>query len=141
MAGWHQTIIVGNVGRVDDPGLRYTQSGIAVFGFSVAVTEKWNDKDKGKQEKTTWYKVTAWRGLAETMAQFIEVGKQVMIVGNVSADAYMNKNGEAAASLNLTAKDIQLLGSKGDGSSNNNTTRQQSFDDGPPPRRSEDIPF
>lgn len=34
MAGYQQTIIVGNVGR--DPELRYTQSGTAVCDFSVA---------------------------------------------------------------------------------------------------------
>ena len=36
MAGYEQTIIVGNVGR--DPELRQTQSGASVTGFSVAVT-------------------------------------------------------------------------------------------------------
>ena len=42
MAGWHQTIVIGNVGR--DPELRYTQSGAAVCSFSVAVTERWTDR-------------------------------------------------------------------------------------------------
>ena len=34
---WHQTIIVGNLGR--DPELRYMQNGRAVCNFSVAVSE------------------------------------------------------------------------------------------------------
>lgn len=118
MAGWHQTIIVGNVGRLDEGGLKYTGSGTAVLGFSVAVTERYTSNGE-RQEKTTWYRVTCWRQLAETMAQFIEVGKQVMIVGNVEADAYMNNAGEPAASLKLTARDVQLLGSRGDGESAN----------------------
>ncbi len=152
MAGWHQTIIVGNVGRVDDPGLRYTQSGAAVLSFSVAVTERWNDRQSNqRQEKTTWYRVTCWRQLAETMAQFIEVGKQVMVVGNVEADAYMNKNNEPAASLTLTARDIQLLGSRGEsgggGGGNYSGNRGGGGGDGyeddfsPPPRQVDDIPF
>ena len=113
MAGWHQTIIVGNVGRIYNDGLKYTQSGTAVLSFSVAVTERWTDRQSNqRQEKTTWYRVTCWQQLAETMAQFIEVGKQVMVVGNVEADAYMNKDNEPAASLKLTARDVQLLGSR-----------------------------
>ena len=35
---WHQTIIVGNLGR--DPEMRYTQDGTAVCSFSVAVSER-----------------------------------------------------------------------------------------------------
>lgn len=113
MAGWQQTIIVGNVGRVDDP--RTTQSGTAVFSFSVAVTERWNDKQSNqRQEKTTWYRVTCWRQLAETMAQYVSVGTQVMVIGSVEADAYMNKDNEPTASLKLTAREVQLLGSRGE---------------------------
>ncbi|MCA9397247.1 single-stranded DNA-binding protein [candidate division WWE3 bacterium] len=142
MAGWHQTIIVGNVGRIDDPGLRYTQSGIAVMSFSVAVTEKWG-KGNERQEKTTWYKVSMWRGLAEALAQYITVGTQVMVVGNVETDAYMNNNNQPAASLKLTARDIQLLGTKGGNGNSGGGNRQESDNDfgPPPPYESDDIPF
>lgn len=43
MAGWQQTIIVGNVGR--DPEMRFLQSGPAVASFTVAVTRRWNDRE------------------------------------------------------------------------------------------------
>ncbi len=122
MAGWHQTIIIGNVGRIDgldesaeNTGLRYTQGGAAVFNFSVAVTERWNDRQSNeRREKTTWYKVTLWNQQAENLSRYIEVGKQVMVTGNVEAEGYMNRNGEPAASIKLTARDVQLLGNRGD---------------------------
>jgi hypothetical protein len=37
MAGYQYTIIIGNVGR--EPEMRYTQSGVAVCDFSVAVRD------------------------------------------------------------------------------------------------------
>ena len=43
MAGYQYTIIIGNVGR--DPELRYTQSGVAVCDFSVAVSRRWTDRN------------------------------------------------------------------------------------------------
>ena len=53
---WHQTIIVGNLGR--DPELRYLQSGTAVCNLNVAVSESWSDRQSGeRREKTTWYRV------------------------------------------------------------------------------------
>ena len=111
---WHQTVVVGNLGG--DPELRYLQSGQAVCNFNVAVSERWRDRQSGEQrEKTTWYRVAVWGGQAETCNTYLSRGRQVMIVGNVSADAYMNNNGEPAASLNLTARDVRFLGGRGDG--------------------------
>lgn len=111
MSGWSQTIIVGNVGR--DVNLRYTQGGIPVADFSVAVTRKFGSGDD-RQEKTTWYKVTCWRQLAEIASQYVKKGMQVMVVGTVDVSAYLNKEGAAAASLELTADTLQMLGGRGE---------------------------
>jgi len=113
MAGYQQTIIVGNVGR--DPELRYTQSGVAVCDFSVAVSRKWTDKNTNEaREKTIWFRVTAWRALAETCNEFVRKGMQVMVTGEVDASAYVGQDGEARASLDLTAQNVQFLGSRED---------------------------
>ena len=111
---WHQTIIVGNLGG--DPELRYMQNGRAVCNFSVAVSEKWRDRQSQEQrEKTTWYRVAVWGGQAETCNTYLAKGRQVMVTGNVSARGYMNNNGEAAASLDLTARDVRFLGGRDGG--------------------------
>ena len=38
-----------------------------------------------------------------------------MVIGNVAARGYINNNGEAAASLDLTAREVRFLGGRGDG--------------------------
>ncbi|GAB4337352.1 MAG: hypothetical protein Kow00117_19470 [Phototrophicales bacterium] len=140
MAGWHQTIIVGNVGR--DPELRYTPSGTPVCSFSVAVSEKWNDRQSNEQrEKTTWYRVTCWRQLAETANRFVHKGMQIMVVGTVEANAYMNNAGEAAASLDLTARDVRFLGSRDSQAGDTAGGYNQDDEYGPPPTDMNDIPF
>ncbi|MCK6580386.1 MAG: single-stranded DNA-binding protein [Anaerolineae bacterium] len=113
MAGWSQTIIVGNVGG--DPEMRYLQSGVGVCSFSVAVTRRWTDRNANEQrEKTTWYRVSCWRNLAETANNLIHKGTQIMVVGNVEARAYLDKSGQPAATIELTADNFQLLGSRAD---------------------------
>ncbi|NDJ75597.1 MAG: single-stranded DNA-binding protein [Chloroflexi bacterium] len=130
MAGYQYTIIVGNVGR--DPELRYTQSGVAVCDFSVAVSRRWTDRNTNEQrEETTWFKISAWRGLGETCNQYVHKGMQIMVTGRVSADAYLGQDGQPRASLNLTALDVQFLGRRGE--------RMDVQDDYP--TEPEDLPF
>jgi len=129
MAGWEQTVILGFVGR--SPELRYTQSGVAVCSFSVAVTSSWT-KDGEKQSKTNWYSVSCWRQLAEVCNQYVHKGMQVMVVGTVEARGYTNNNGEPSASLELTARDIQFLGNRADSGDNQGDE---------PPQNKNSIPF
>lgn len=111
---WHQTIIVGNLGR--DPELRYLQSGTAVCNLNVAVSESWRDRQTGeRREKTTWYRVAVWGAQAETCNTYLEKGRKVLVTGEVSARAYINNSGEAAASLELRARDVRFLSGRGEG--------------------------
>ena len=93
MAGYQYTIIIGNVGR--DPELRYTQNGVAVCDFRVAVNRTWNDLNTNeRREQTTWFRVTAWRALAETVNQYVHKGMQIMVAGTVDASAYLAQDGQ-----------------------------------------------
>jgi len=137
---WHQTIIVGNLGR--DPELRYLQSGTAVCNMNVAVSERWNDRQGERQEKTTWYRVAVWGAQAETCNQYLSRGRQVLVTGTVSARGYINKDGEAAASLELRARDVRFLGSRQDGDGQTAAPRRERYDDfAPPPSDVGEIPF
>ena len=125
MAGYENVTIIGNVGR--DPELKYLQSGIPVCSFSVAVNKKWKDKNDEQKEKTTWFKVTAWRQLAEVCNQYVHKGMQVMAVGTVEASAYIGKDGQPAASLELTADKVIFLGGGRDENSGDRSETHESW--------------
>lgn len=138
MASWHQTIVIGNVGK--DAVLRHTQSNIAVAGFSVAATEQWKDsKTNEKMEKTTWYNVSCWRGLADVVAERVKKGMQVFVVGTIEARAYKTSAGEPAASLELTAQRVIFLGKREDGSVYQEDMTPPNDEDAP--NNMSDIPF
>jgi single-strand DNA-binding protein len=135
---WHQTIIVGNLGN--DPELRYLDNGRAVCSFNVAVNERWKDRNTNEQrEKTTWYRVSAWGPLGETAGKFLSKGRQVMVIGTVEARAYTNNAGEAAASLDLTARDVRFLSDGGGGASGSQGGYEEDFS--APSGDVNDIPF
>lgn len=105
---YQSTTIVGHLGG--DPSMRYTSSGVAVTSFSVATSRKWTDAAGAAQEKTTWFRVSAWRKLAETCNQYLHKGQLVMVEGEVDASAYTPKDGgEPRASLELTARTVKFL--------------------------------
>lgn len=121
MAGFQQVIIVGNVGR--DPEPRDLPDGSRVVNFSVAVTRRWNDRQTNeRREETTWFRVACYRQLAETALQYVRKGTQIMVVGRISARAYLDNNQQPAVSLDLNADNFQLLGSRDQSESGGSST-------------------
>ncbi|HEC22486.1 MAG TPA: single-stranded DNA-binding protein [Chloroflexi bacterium] len=109
---FQQCIIVGNLGR--DPEMRFMPDGRPVTTFTVAVNRRWTRQDGTQGEKTWWFRVTAWGRLAETCNQYLSRGRQVLVVGEIDASAWIDKqSGEARASLELTARDVKFLGGRG----------------------------
>ena len=102
--------IIGNVGR--EPEMRYLPSGVPVTDFSVAVNKSYTNGAGEKVESTKWYKITCWRKTAEVVAQYLHKGRLVAVEGEVSAEAYLNKEGKAIPVLKLDAKTVKFLGPK-----------------------------
>ena len=108
---YQQITLIGNLGN--DPEMRYTPSGVHVASFNLAVKKSWSDSEGNKQDKTVWFRVSAWRKTAEIASQYLTKGKQVLIVGEIEeARAYTDKEGNARASLEVTAQTIKFLGAK-----------------------------
>jgi len=90
-------------------------SGRTVINFNVAHSEKFKDAQGNLVDKTTWVKCAYWTDPNRTaIAQYLKKGQLVYAEGSPEADAYMNKENQAAASLKMSVFRIQLLGSKND---------------------------
>jgi len=107
MAGEVTVTIVGNL--ADDPELRYTQGGVAVVSVRVGSTPRTLNRQTNAWEdgETVWVRCTAWRDLAENVAQTLTKGNRVIVTGRLKApSAYQAANGEARASLELEIDEI-----------------------------------
>lgn len=113
--GVNKVILVGNLGA--DPDARYMPSGGAVTSISVATSEQWTDKATGqKQERTEWHRVTLFNRLGEIAAEYLRKGSQVYIEGSIRTEKYQDKQtGQDRYSTQIIARDMQLLGGRGDG--------------------------
>jgi single-strand DNA-binding protein len=117
---YHKIIIVGNLGR--DPELRYTADGTPVTTFSVATNRRWSGQDGQPHDETTWFRVSAWRRLAETCAEYLQKGRQVLVEGQLKPDpasggprVWTGNDGVARAQYEVTALGVKFLGARGEG--------------------------
>ena len=132
--------IIGRLGK--NPEMRYTPTGIPVWKFSVATDRVWNNDQGQRQEETTWHNVTVWRKQAETCAQYLTKGSLVLISGSVKASGYTNRDGEAAASLEITAETVKFLSTRADAAQAATTSPTAAPGEaGGAPIGEEDIPF
>lgn len=110
----NKLFIIGNLTR--DPELRTTQSGVAVCSFTVAVNKRVSAN--AQHPETDYFRVTAWRGLAENCAKFLAKGRKVCAIGAVSVSTYQAKDGTTKATLEVTADDVVFLSPKGETAEN-----------------------
>ena len=103
----NKLMIIGNLTR--EPELRTTQEGKKVCTFSVAVNRR--KKIEGKAD-ADFFRVSAWKDLGENCAKFLTTGKKVCVVGEVSVHTYQKQNGEAGASLEVNASEVEFLSQK-----------------------------
>ena len=113
MAGVNKVIIVGNVGR--DPEIRHIPSGRAVATFSVATSERFNDKSGQPQERTEWHRIVAWGRLAENCGENLRKGMEVYVDGRLQTRSWEDKDGHKRYMTEVVASSIgQMLGRRGD---------------------------
>jgi single-strand DNA-binding protein len=98
------TIITGNL--TDNPELRFTQGGAAVANFRVAVTPRIRDGEAWKDGETSFFRVNAWRQLAENATESLSKGDRVIIVGRLKARTWETPEGERRTATEIEADEI-----------------------------------
>lgn len=99
--------MVAVTGRlVKDPDLRYTQSGVAVANFRVAVDR--NFKDQSGERGADFFDVVVWRKGAETVANHLTKGRLVGIQGRLQSRNY-EKDGQKRTTVEIVAENVTFL--------------------------------
>ena len=108
MSDLNQCNFIGRLG--DNPKMQNTQSGDAMATFSIAVSEKYNDRNGNRTEKTEWINVQAFGKLAEIMGQYLSKGSQVFISGKLQSRKYTGQDGVERTAVSILARDMSMLG-------------------------------
>lgn len=82
----NKATLIGNLTR--DPELKTLPSGIKVTNFSLATNRVWKDAAGQKQEAVDYHNVVVFGRQAETSAQYLKKGSQVMIEGRMQTRSW-----------------------------------------------------
>jgi single-strand DNA-binding protein len=104
MAADNHTTIVGNL--VDDPELRFTNTGIAVANLRVAVTQRIQQDGEWRDGDTSFLRVNVWRGQAEHLADSLAKGDRVMVTGRLRQRSWEIPEGEKRSVTEIEADEV-----------------------------------
>ena len=112
MASFNQVTLIGNLTR--DVEVRHIPSGTAVAEVSLAVNEKWTNKDGSKDESVAFIDCTLWGRTAELAAEYLSKGSPVLFSGKLVQDNWDDKEtGQKRSKLKVKVDTMQFLGSGG----------------------------
>jgi single-strand DNA-binding protein len=103
MVSFNRVILAGNLTK--DPELRFTNDGVAVCDFGLAVNRV-RSKDK---DAADFFDVSAWRELAETVANYKKKGDPVLVEGRLTYSSWEAEDGSKRSRVTVTARNIQFL--------------------------------
>jgi single-strand DNA-binding protein len=90
----NKVILVGNVGK--DPEVKTFPSGGKIVEFSLATSERWNDKQSGeKKEKTEWHRIVIRsEPLGRIAENYVRKGSKVYIEGQLQTREWQDQAGQ-----------------------------------------------
>jgi single-strand DNA-binding protein len=104
---------------VADATVRAVNADKNVTGFRVAINRRYKSQGEQKEE-TSFVDCTYWR--TDVIAPFLTKGMIVQLYGFMTAEPWVNRDGEAQASLKFRTDEINML------------TKSGKTDDGKPTR-------
>jgi single-strand DNA-binding protein len=98
--------LIGRLGK--DPESKFTPTGKKVCHFSLAVSNRWKDKNGETKEATEWVNIEAWGRLGEVCQEYLKKGSLVFVEGRLKTDKYEDK-GETKYFTKVIAQTLQFL--------------------------------
>jgi single-strand DNA-binding protein len=107
VVSFNRVVLAGNLTR--DPELRFTNDGIPVCSFGLAV-----NRVRSRSEEVDFFDISAWRELGETIANYKKKGDPILLEGRLQFRTWEAQDGSKRNKVDIVADNIQFLGGRGD---------------------------
>jgi len=109
MPALNRVQLIGYLGK--DPESKFTPTGRKVTQFSVAISNRWRNKEGEPKEFTEWVNIEAWGRLGEVCNEYLKKGSLVFVEGRLKTDKFEDK-GENRYFTKVVALSMQMLDRK-----------------------------
>jgi len=114
MANFNKVILAGNLTR--DPQLRYLPSQMAVVDFGLAINHRYRTSTGEDREEVCFIDCSAFGKQAETINQYCQKGKPILVEGRLKYETWEDKQGGGKRSKHKVVVDgFQFLGGRDSG--------------------------
>src|SRR3712207_1135084 len=103
MVSFNRVVLAGNLTR--DPELRFTQNGVPVCNFPIAV-DRISSK---KSEAVDFFNVSCWRELGERVANYKKKGDPILVEGRLQYRTWQAPDGTERSAVDVVADRVQFL--------------------------------
>ena len=108
MSSFNRVILMGNLTR--DPEVRFTQGGMGICTFSLAVNERFKGSDGEYQDRATFVEVTMFGKRGEAFGKFHRKGAAAFIEGKLRLDQWDDKEtGAKRSKLFVVADSFEFV--------------------------------
>lgn len=108
----NKAILIGRLTR--DPEVRYTQSGVAVCTFTLAVDRRYARREESNGQPTAdFIPIVCWRKLAEICGNNLVKGRRISVEGRIQVRSYDAQDGSKRYVTEIIADEVEFLDSKG----------------------------
>lgn len=101
--------ISGNLGKAAE--LRYTNTGLAVVTFSVAVNERRKQADGSYRDEVNWFDCTMFGKHAEALQPYLAKGTKLSLVGHLHKSTY-ERDGQQRSRVEIIVDEVELMNSR-----------------------------
>ena len=108
MASFNKVVLLGNLTR--DPEIKKSPAGVTVAKLRLAVNETYRDRQTGQpKEVACFVDVAVWDKQAESCAQYLTRGSQILVEGRLIYEEWKNAQGESRNRLSVRADRVQFI--------------------------------
>ena len=137
----NKVILIGRLVR--DPDIRYTQDGMAIARYTLAVDRKFRkNNENGNEQTADFISCVAFGKSAEFAEKYLHKGIKTAVTGRIQTGSYTNRDGQKVYTTDVVVEEQEFVESKKTaGQEEAGNVDQDGFMNIPDGVDDEDLPF
>jgi len=103
----NRVMLIGNLGK--DPEQRTLENGSNRVTFSIATSEKYQDKEGNWQENTEWHDIVLWRNQADNAMKYLKKGSTIFLEGKLTHRTWQDAENKTRKTTEVAGTMFKVL--------------------------------